>query len=194
MKETVLAILHQSLSVQEHTVRGATEEIVDAAQRIAAAFSAGNKLVLFGNGGSAADAQHIAAEFVNRFSIERPPLPALALTTDTSVLTAVSNDYSFHDVFTKQIRALAKPGDVALCISTSGNSENVNRAAALAVQKGLFTIGLTGKGGSLARIVDLVLSVDAEHTPRIQETHIVIGHILCELVDRLMFPAAFPAG
>jgi D-sedoheptulose 7-phosphate isomerase len=157
---------------------------------IAKAFDGENKLMIFGNGGSAADAQHIASEFVNRFMIERPPLPALALTTDTSILTSVGNDvhYQFPHVFSTQLKALGVEGDVAWAISTSGTSANVVNALEVARERGLRTIAMTGPGGGkLAEIADILLAVDAGITPRIQECHITMGHIICELVDYQLF-------
>jgi D-sedoheptulose 7-phosphate isomerase len=149
------------------------------------ALTKGSTLFLFGNGGSAADAQHIAAEFINRFKIERQPLPAIALSTDTSVITSIGNDYSFDDIFSKQILALGKIGDIAMGITTSGNSSNVLNAFKAARDKGLFTIGLLGKDGGKARsMVDLALIIDHPDTPRIQEAHITIGHILCSIIDQ----------
>lgn len=175
----------------ERFIKDNMEALLRAARRLATCFASGHKLLIFGNGGSAADAQHIAAELVNRFLIERKPLPALALTTDTSVLTSISNDYSFSEVFSRQVRALGTKGDIAWGISTSGNSENVLVAIGTARDMGLFTIGLTGcGGGKLARCCDLALIVDSQATPRIQEAHIAAGHILCELVDRILFPEA----
>ncbi|MBI5234940.1 MAG: D-sedoheptulose 7-phosphate isomerase [Deltaproteobacteria bacterium] len=165
--------------------------VVQAAAMIADSFKAGGKLMLAGNGGSAADAQHIAAEFVNRFEIERPPLPALALTTDTSNITSIGNDYSFDQIFSKQVRALGKEGDVLLAISTSGNSANVAKAVEVGSAMGIKTIALTGKGGGiLAGKTDLLLNVDAKSTARIQEVHITICHILCELIDHALFQKA----
>jgi D-sedoheptulose 7-phosphate isomerase len=153
-----------------------------------AALKAGNKIMIFGNGGSAADAQHIAAEFVNRFVIERPPLPAIALTTDSSIITSIGNDYDFSEIFAKQIRALGQPGDVAWGISTSGNSPNVLKALEMARKIGLATLALTGKdGGEIARTADLALNVAAGSTARIQETHITICHAICEMVDIKLF-------
>lgn len=152
-------------------------------------FRAGNKLLLFGNGGSAADAQHIAAEFVNRFKMERPPLPAIALTTDSSALTSIGNDYGYAEVFAKQVRALGRRGDVAIAISTSGNAPNVLRAVAACRRIGVRTIALTGgSGGKLARAGDLILRVGGTaETARIQETHILVGHVICEQVDAVLF-------
>ena len=153
---------------------------------VAEALGAGRKVLLFGNGGSAADAQHLAAEFVGRFLRERRPLPAIALTTDTSALTAIANDYGYDDVFARQVRALGAPGDVALAISTSGRSPNVLRAVEACRERGIHTVGLTGgDGGALAGMVDVCLRVSASTlSARIQETHILIGHVICELVDR----------
>lgn len=178
----------ESNSALERFVEFHGHDLVVAAETIAACFERGGKLLLFGNGGSAADAQHVAAEFVNRFLIERPPLPALALTVDTSVLTSIGNDYSFDDIFVKQIKALGVSGDVALAISTSGQSPNVINAVKEAKARGLYTIGLAGKdGGALAQEVDLPLVVPSEKTPHIQEVHLAAEHILCDLVDNILF-------
>lgn len=186
-------ILADSLRVKRAAVEAGADTLTAAAEMIAEALRSGNKVLFFGNGGSAADAQHLAAEFVNRFRIERPPLAALALTTDTSILTSIGNDYSFDDVFAKQVLALGRVGDVACGISTSGNSRNVVKAARAARSRGLRTLGMTGRGGALAECCELVLKVDSPVTARIQESHITFGHILCELVDRILFPEAHPA-
>ncbi|MCG8532303.1 MAG: D-sedoheptulose 7-phosphate isomerase [Desulfovibrionales bacterium] len=146
----------------------------------------GRKILLFGNGGSAADCQHIAAEFVNRFQMERPPLAAIALTCDTSILTSIGNDYSFDDIFLKQVQALGKKGDIALGISTSGNSANVVKAAREAKDKGLFLVGFSGKGGALNDLCDICFCVDSPVTARIQEVHILLAHILCDLTERIL--------
>jgi D-sedoheptulose 7-phosphate isomerase len=152
------------------------------------AFKQGNKALLFGNGGSAADAQHIAAELVGHFAFDRPALPALALSVNTSCVTAIGNDYGFDQVFSRQIEALARPGDVAIGISTSGNSANVLRAMSTARKIGLHTIALTGRtGGNLKNTVDHCICVPSSETPRIQECHSLIGHIMSELVEREMF-------
>lgn len=169
-----------------------TEKLTAAARMLAGAFQAGNKVLIFGNGGSAADAQHLAAEFVNRFQVERPPLAAIALTTDTSILTAVGNDYDFREIFVKQILALGRKGDVAWGISTSGSSPNVVQGLETARQLGLHTLAVTGRdGGKMAPLADICLNVQSSDTPRIQEVHITIGHILCDLVDFLLFPERF---
>jgi len=149
-------------------------------------FKEGGKLLICGNGGSAADAQHIAAEFINRFRIERKPLPAIALTTDTSVLTSISNDYSFYDVFSRQVEALGKEGDILWGISTSGKSPNVIRAFEVAKSKGLVTIGLSGDFvDEMNRLCDYYISVPSRNTPRIQEVHLLIEHVICEIIDNL---------
>lgn len=152
------------------------------------ALKQGNKALLFGNGGSAADAQHIAAELVGRFAFDRPALPALALSVNSSCVTAIGNDYGFDRVFSRQLEALARSGDVAFGISTSGNSPNVSLALTTARSMGLHTIALTGRtGGSLLNKVDHCICVPSEETPRIQECHILIGHIISELVERGIF-------
>lgn len=148
----------------------------------------GKKMLIMGNGGSAADAQHFAAEFVGRFLLERKALPAIALTTDTSILTAVGNDYGFDDVFRRQVEALAQPGDVVIGISTSGNSENVYRALSEAKEAGCLTIALLGRdGGRIAQLAEMPLIVPCHHTPHIQETHGVIIHLVCALVEQKLF-------
>jgi D-sedoheptulose 7-phosphate isomerase len=189
--QIITDILEDSLRVQRASILANVDRIRRGADILAACISAGHKILIFGNGGSAADSQHIAAEFVNRFRIERPPLAALALTTDTSVLTSIGNDYHFDDVFEKQILALGIKGDVAWGISTSGSSPNVVKAVRAARTKGLSTIGMTGLGGKLADCADLVFTVESSVTARVQETHAIMGHLLCELVDRILFPKAF---
>ena len=191
MNQTVLDILAESLAVEEQSIKNNLDLIVEAAGMLAACIAADNKILIFGNGGSAADAQHIATEFVNRFQIERPPLAAIALTTDTSIITSIANDYNFDDIFGKQIRALGQKNDIAIGISTSGNSRNVIQAVKDAQMTGITTIGLTGRGGELAQLADLVFKVESDITARIQETHILIAHILCDLVDRILFPEKF---
>lgn len=188
MKQRIQEIFAASIAAKRQFLEENADALVAVVDLIARTFISGGKLLLFGNGGSAADAQHIAAEFVNRYLMERPPLPAIALTTDTSVLTSVSNDHSFAEVFAKQVRALGRAGDAALAISTSGNSPNVLRALEVCREIGIRTVGLTGgSGGGLAGRVDYLLRVSASATPRIQETHILVGHIICELVDELLF-------
>jgi len=170
----------------------ATEEsaaiLARAVRRVARALASGRKLLLFGNGGSAADAQHLAAEFVNRMVRDRRALPAIALTTDSSVLTCIANDRSYDQVFARQLEALGKKGDVAWAFSTSGKSPSVLRALKAAKQAGMFRLGFAGRPGSpLDRATDLCLHVEARSTARIQEMHIALGHILCEQVDEILF-------
>ena len=186
------ALAHVERSMQEGAdlrLRVARENgpaIVKAAGAILKCLQNGGKLLLFGNGGSAADAQHIAAEFVGRFVAERRALPAIALTTDSSILTAIGNDYGYNRVFSRQIEALGQSSDVAIAISTSGNSPSVLKAVAAAHGKGVATIGLAGKdGGELARSVDIPIIVADSNTARVQECHIAVAHIWCELVDGL---------
>jgi D-sedoheptulose 7-phosphate isomerase len=167
-------------------------QVTAAAELLAQVFKSGGRVLIFGNGGSAADAQHLAAEFVNRFQIERPPLAALALTTDTSIITAVGNDYDFQEIFAKQVRALGKPGDLAWGISTSGNSSNVVAGLTAARDLGLKTLAFSGgDGGPVAAAAELALTVPSRNTPRVQEVHITLGHVLCDLVDYLLFPEKF---
>jgi D-sedoheptulose 7-phosphate isomerase len=182
------ASLKNSLAVIEAFGQSGLPLVVQAASLIAQGFAQGNKLMAFGNGGSAADAQHLAGELVNRFQMERPNLPALALNTDTCVLTAIGNDYSYDEVFSRQIKALGNPGDLVLAISTSGRSPNVIKALAAAREKGLTTLGLTGReGGDLPGLCELLIRVPSDDTPRIQEVHALIIHIICELVDLNLF-------
>lgn len=188
MKNEITQAFRESADVKLRFIQENAEGVLQVVRMIVKAFKKGNKVLLFGNGGSAADAQHIAAEFVNRFLIERPSLPAIALTTDTSILTSIANDYEFADVFAKQVKALGREGDVAIGISTSGAAANVIKAVKVAGDLGIQTVGLTGKdGGELARVVDLALLVDSQSVPRIQEVHITIGHVVCEMVDRMLF-------
>lgn len=193
MKNIILQSLQESISVKQNFIANNLELILQGATLLAACLHSGHKILIFGNGGSAADAQHIAAEFVNRFQIERPPLAALALTTDSSILTSIANDYHFDHIFSKQILALASPGDIAWAISTSGNSPNVIQGIDAAQEKGMKTIGFTGKqGGTLCKLADLVFSVSSQSTPRIQETHILLAHILCDLTERMLYPPDAP--
>jgi D-sedoheptulose 7-phosphate isomerase len=188
MKDEIVQSFRESADVKVRFVQQNAEVLARAVKMIVQAFEAGHKVLLFGNGGSAADAQHIAAEFVNRFLIERPPLPAIALTTDTSILTSVSNDYGYADSFAKQVKALGREGDVAIGISTSGAAANVIKAIQVAKEMGLKTVGLAGQdGGELSKLVDIALVVDSQSVPRIQEVHITIGHVLCQMVDRMLF-------
>jgi D-sedoheptulose 7-phosphate isomerase len=188
MHDHIVKVFKEGHDVRDVFLNENLGKIVQVVEVITTALKAGNKILLFGNGGSAADAQHIAGEFVNRFLIERPPLPAVALTTDTSVITSIGNDYDFSEIFSKQIRAVGQAGDVAWGMSTSGSSPNVVKAFEAAKKIGLVTIGMTGRdGGEIAKIVDYCLNVSTGNTPRIQETHITVSHVICELVDVKLF-------
>jgi D-sedoheptulose 7-phosphate isomerase len=192
LKHRAQEAFSQVMQVMSRFMEEQTDTLTAAARMLATAFREGNKVLIFGNGGSAADAQHLAAEFVNRFQVERPPLAAMALTADTSILTAVGNDYDFQEVFVKQIQALGKEGDVAWGISTSGTSPNVVKGLERARQLGLHTLAVTGRdGGTMAGLADIAIIVRSQETPRIQEVQITIGHILCDLVDFLLFPERF---
>ncbi len=181
-------MFQESIQAKQALCSTAKETIVEMAGLIGRAFLAKHRLFLFGNGGSAADAQHLAAEFVNRFQMERPPLPAMALTVDTSILTAIANDYDFEDVFAKQLRALAQPGDVALGISTSGRSRNVTGALNWARENGVVTIGLGGASETeMDLYCDIILHVPSPVTARVQECHITVGHIICAHVEEMVF-------
>ena len=191
MKDAIAKAFEESIHAKRAFLKENLDTLVTVIDLIAEVFLRGNKLLIFGNGGSAADAQHIAAEFVNRFRIERPPLPALALTTDSSAITSIANDYDYKEIFAKQLKALGKEGDVALAISTSGNAANVLAAIEVCKKLKIFTIGLTGgDGGKMAPRVDHLLRVsNSKNTARIQETHILVGHVICEMVDLKLFSA-----
>ena len=177
--------VEESCAVKQAFSAELLENIYSLADRTVAAYRNGKKVLLMGNGGSAADAQHIAAELVGRFQASRKALAAIALTTDSSILTAVSNDFGFEECFARQVEALAAPGDILIAVSTSGQSANVLRALDVARKAGCYTAGLTGKtGGKLAARVELLLAVPSEETPRIQEAHSLIGHMYCSLVER----------
>ena len=191
MKEAIVKAFEDSIRTKKSFLKENLDTLLQVIDLIAQAFIRGNKLLLFGNGGSAADAQHIAAEFVNRFRIERPPLPALALTTDTSAITSIANDYDYQEIFAKQVKALGKEGDIAIAISTSGNAANVLAAIDACKKLKITTVALTGgDGGKMARKVDHLLCVsEGKNTARIQETHILVGHVICEMVDQKLFSA-----
>jgi D-sedoheptulose 7-phosphate isomerase len=184
-QDIVARTIQESILVKQGVLQTMVPEILQAAEYMVASLRAGGKLILFGNGGSAGDAQHIAAELVGRFERERRALPAIALTTNSSTLTAIANDYDYSKVFSRQVEAWAHPGDVVIGISTSGNSPNVLEGIAAAKSKRAKTIGLTGeKGGRLASQADLCLKVPSSNTARIQESHILIGHLLCLLIEK----------
>jgi len=184
MEQRVRQIFAQSIAVKQKTLEVNCGQIVQAAKLILKCIQRGGKVILFGNGGSAADSQHIAAEFIGRFQKERKSLAAIALTTDTSILTALANDYCFDIVFSRQIEGLGRSRDVAIGFSTSGNSKNVIVGLKTAKKMGLNTISLTGnRGGKIATLTDVSLIVPSTHTARIQESHICIAHAICELVE-----------
>lgn len=179
----VIAAVHDDTALRSAVLR--------AAQACVDSLRAGGKLLFAGNGGSAADAQHMAGEFVSRFMVDRPGLAAVALTTDTSILTAIGNDYGYEKLFERQVQALGRRGDVLVAYSTSGSSPNILRALEAARSAGVVTVGFTGnRGGPMVALSDIVLAVPSAETPRIQEGHLVLGHVLCGLVERAMFPQA----
>ncbi len=187
MKTTIEKIFADSIAVKQETLKNNTAQIAQAAQAIIDALKSGNKLFFCGNGGSAADSQHIAAEFVGRFQKERAAWPAIALTTDTSALTALGNDYSFDIIFARQLQALGRKGDVLIAISTSGNSKNVLQALRTAKTLAIKTIGVTGgTGGQVASQSDIAIIAASPITARIQESHLVIFHTICEIVENTL--------
>lgn len=184
MRDKIKDKILESIQIKEELMRTCLDQIIQICECVINCLRKGGKVIFFGNGGSAADSQHLAAEFVGRFKKDRKALSAIALTTDTSILTSLANDYGYEVVFAKQIEALGKKGDVAIGISTSGKAKNVIRGIEQAKQMGLVTIALTGgNGGLLAKIADLSLIVPSKVTARIQEAHITIGHIVCELTE-----------
>jgi D-sedoheptulose 7-phosphate isomerase len=188
MEKIILKRFKESSEVKTRFLKENLPNLLEVIKLVSHAFEGGNKLFFFGNGGSAADAQHMAAEFVNRFIMNRPPLPAIALTTDTSILTSVSNDFAFSEIFAKQLRALGKERDVAIGITTTGNSPNIIKAFEVAKEMGMKTVAFTGNdGGAVGKMADFPLIVPSSSTPRIQEAHILIGHILCEMVEHSLF-------
>lgn len=191
MKPDTVAVIHNlidaSITVKQELKKQAAL-LASVAERMTQALSSGSKILFFGNGGSAADSQHLAAEFVGRFLIERRPLPALALNVNTSCVTAIGNDYGYDLVFARQVEALGQKGDVAIGISTSGNSASIIEGLRAARRLGIFTVGLTGKsGGKMKNEPDVCICVPSSETPRVQESHILIGHVLCGLVEEAMF-------
>jgi len=190
MKEKILKVFEESASVKTRFALEFAPLIEEAAKAIAQAFNEGRKVILFGNGGSSSDASHIAAEFVNRLKMERPPLPAIALNTDMAVMTSIANDYDFSDIFAKQLKALGEEGDIAVAITTSGSSPNVLKAMEVAKKKKLRIILFTGaKGAKTAGKADFGFVVPSTDTARIQETHITLGHVLCHMVEEILFEA-----
>jgi len=191
MKEHVVKAFDDSAEVKRRFARDHADRIVEVARLIGRAFKEGHKILLFGNGGSSTDASHIAAEFVGRYHRDRAPLPAIALGTDMATLTCIANDYDYAEIFARQVRAHGQKGDIAIAISTSGNSPNVLRGVEAARVIGLTTVGWTGgKGGKLASLVDHCFIVPSTVTARIQESHITLGHVLCELIEENVFAKA----
>jgi len=185
--------LERSVEVHNRLLSTGLPQLMQAADALAKAYCLGHKALFFGNGGSAADAQHLAAEFLGRYLCERDPLPALALNANSSAVTAIGNDYGYEQVFARQLQALALPGDVAVAISTSGNSGSVVEGVKCARRLGLFTIGLTGaSGGRLRGLVDVLIAAPSDETPRIQECHILIGHALCDVVEQAVTSKHMP--
>lgn len=190
MKAKILKEFKESISVKEKFIEGHLETVIEVSKAIANTFNEGNKLILFGNGGSASDASHIAAEFVNRFKIERPGLPAVTLNTDMAILTAIANDYDYSDIFARQLKSLAVEGDMVIAISTSGQSQNIIKGIDAAKKKKLKTVLFTGtKGEKLAAKTSYSFVVPSSNTPRIQESHITLGHVICMLVEEILFEA-----
>jgi len=188
MEKKIETGLRGSIAAKEAFWRRNSDSLTRLIHLLVSVLRDKKKILIFGNGGSAADAQHMAAEFVNRFLLDRPPLAAIALTTDSSILTSVGNDFSFDEIFAKQVQALGREGDLALGISTSGNSENVIRAVRAARERRMHTAVLTGgSGGRLAAMADICLNVPTTFTPHIQETHLWIEHVVCQQVDEMMF-------
>ncbi len=188
MENIILKRFKESSEVKTRFLKENLPNLLEVIRLVSHAFEGGNKVFFFGNGGSAADAQHMAAEFVNRYIMNRPPLPAIALTTDTSILTSVSNDFAFSEIFSKQLRALGKERDVAIGITTTGNSPNIIKAFEVAKEMEMKTVAFTGNdGGAVGKMADFSLVVPSTSTPRIQEAHILIGHILCEMVEHSLF-------
>ncbi len=190
MKRKIISAFEESVRVKQEFFSENADAVAEASRVVAEAFGKGGKLLIFGNGGSSTDASHMAAEFVGRFKMERPGLPAIALNTDMAILTAVANDYDFSEVFARQVKALGSEGDVVIGISTSGNSPNVLKALAVAKRKKLKTIAFTGaKGKKMASMADHAFLVPSENTPRIQEAHNLLGHVLCQMVEEILFEA-----
>jgi D-sedoheptulose 7-phosphate isomerase len=190
MKKKILGIFKESADIKQRFVETHAESIAEVARLIATSFNDGGKLLIFGNGGSSTDASHIAAEFVGRFNMERPGLPAVALNTDMAIITSVANDYGYDDVFARQLKALAEEGDVVIGITTSGSSKNVLKAFEAAKRKNLKTVAFTGsKGDKLSLKVDYVFVVPSIVTARVQETHNTLGHVLCQMVEEILFHA-----
>ena len=190
MKKYIKEQIKKSYETKQNIYKN--EDLLDKIEEVASScvslYKSDKKTILAGNGGSAADAQHIAAELVGRYGFDRPSIPSLALTTDTSNLTAIGNDYGYEQIFSRQLEGMGQSGDIFIGISTSGNSENIIRAFEVAKKKGIRTVALTGRdGGKMAQISDIAIIVPSDSTPRIQESHILIGHILCDIIEKEIF-------
>jgi len=189
-EKIIIDRINNSIKVKKYILRdnNLVKKIDLISQAIIKAYKSDKKVILFGNGGSAADAQHLVGELVNKFYFDRKSLPAIALTVNTSILTAIGNDYSFDQIFSKQLEGIGEKEDIAIGISTSGNSKNVIEGLKFAKKNKLFTVGFTGKdGGKINNIVDMCINIPSDDTPRIQEAHIMIGHIICEIIERELF-------
>ena len=182
--------IEESINIKQYILKDKKliKQIIKVSKSLIKAYKKGNKLLLAGNGGSAADAQHISAELVSRFYLERKALSAIALTTDTSIITAIGNDYGFNDIFARQIEANGDKGDIFLAISTSGNSKNIIKAIKQAKKQNIIVVGLTGaKESKMDKLCDIIIKIPSKITPRVQEIHILIGHLICDIVEREMF-------
>jgi len=190
MEKKIFKAFEDSIAVKEKFVKEYAALIAEVSKLIADAFNDGKKVLLFGNGGSACDASHIAAEFVNRFKRDRPGLPAIALNTDMAVVTSIANDYDYSEIFARQVKTLGEEGDVSIAISTSGSSKNILKAVDAAKKKGLRTIAFTGsKGEKFAAKNDCAFVVPSDDTPRVQEVHITLAHVICQMVEEILFEA-----
>jgi len=191
MKDKIFRAFEESIKVKEKFIDEKNiDKILEVSKIIANAFNDSKKLILFGNGGSSTDASHIAAEFINRFKRERPGLPAIALNTDMAVITSIANDYDFSEIFAKQLKAISNEGDIVIALSTSGNSPNILKAMDVARKKKLTTVAFTGsKGDKFASKATYAFIVPSDNTPRIQETHITVGHVICQMVEEILFEA-----
>lgn len=190
MERKIIKAFEDSINIKQKFVKENASLIAEISKVIADVFNDGKKILLFGNGGSACDASHIAGEFVNRFKMDRPGLPALSLNTDMAIITSIANDYSYNDIFARQIKTLGSEGDIAIAISTSGSSKNILKAVDAAKRKRIKTIAFTGlKGVDFAARCDYAFIVPSEDTPHIQETHITLGHVICQMVEEILFEA-----
>jgi D-sedoheptulose 7-phosphate isomerase len=190
MEKKILRAFEDSIAVKEKFVRENVSLISEVSRLVADAFNDGKKVLIFGNGGSACDASHIAAEFVNRFKKDRPGLPCISLNTDMAIMTSIANDYDYSEVFSRQMKTLGEAGDICIAISTSGNSKNVLKAVDAAKKKGIRTIAFTGqKGEKFASKNDFAFIVPSDDTPRVQEVHITLAHVICQMVEEILFEA-----